>query len=72
MLHPVLKITYDAQVPLTHGERIIKNCVCVCIIFMITVCWNCSQQSIVQTPDVQPKMKDYANDILYKINSISF
>lgn len=46
--------------------------VCVCVIFMITVFWNCGQQSTVQNPDVQPKMKDYANDILYKINSISF
>jgi hypothetical protein len=57
MLH-VLKITCDPQ-----GE---------CIIFMNTVFGNCSKQSTVQNPDVQPKIIDYMNDILYKINSISF
>jgi hypothetical protein len=69
MFHHVLKITYDSQVSLTQGEHIIKNCVC---IFMNTVFLKCSQQSIVQKRDVQPKTKDYVNDILYKINSISF
>ena len=55
MLHHVLKITYDAQVSLTHGAHI-KNCVCV--LFLWSLCFEIVASSLqFKTQMCNPKWK---------------